>query len=245
MPRFAPEPTSSTNPSAFSFSAVDLNTLTAAEYTLVGITGDRSGSTSMFYREQENAIKEVIRSCQKSPRADNLMVRCTSFDHNLTEVHGFRLLQDCKPDDYSGILTPGGSTALYDAAIDAVDALARYGKELQNNDYTANAILFVLTDGDDNGSKFTAAGVKAAVERARLSENLESIVTILIGVNVTNPAIASYLKRFQTEAGFTQYVELKDASAATLAKLAAFVSRSISSASQALGSGGVSQPVSF
>ena len=245
MPRFAPEPTGSTNPSAFGFSAVDLKTLTASEYTLVGITGDRSGSTGSFYREEENAIKEVIRSCQRSPRADHLMVRCTTFDNVITEAHGFKLLQDCKPDDYSGILTPGGTTALYDASIDAVDALARYGKQLQDNDYCANAILFVITDGGDNASKFTAAGVKAAVERARMSENLESIVTILIGVNVTDPAIASYLKSFQAAAGFTQYVELKDASAATLARLASFVSRSISSASQSLGSGGASQQLSF
>ena len=60
-----------------------------------------------------------------------------------------------------------------------------------------------------------------------LKDNLESVV--LKAIN----------------AGFTQYIELADAKANTLAKLADFVSRSISSQSQSLNTGGPSKSLSF
>jgi hypothetical protein len=50
---------------------------------------------------------------------------------------------------------------------------------------------------------------------------------------------------FHQEAGFTQYVELDNADTKTLARLAEIVSRSISAQSQALGTGGASQPLVF
>ena len=79
----------------------------------------------------------------------------------------------------------------------------------------------------------------------RKSEALESILSILVGVNVNDPSVSQWLKALHQNAGFTQYVELGDAKAATLAKLADFISRSISAQSQALGTGGPSQSLSF
>lgn len=130
--------------------------------------------------------------------------------------------------------------------MNGVDAAARQGAELVANDFSANAIVFVITDGVDyRGSTATPNEVKKAIERATKSECLESIVTVLIGVNVQDSNVAAVLKRFSVEAGFTQYVELADASAANLAKLASFVSRSISSQSQSLGTGGPSKALTF
>lgn len=240
MPKFAADPTGQV-PSTFGFSAVDISTLGSSEYTLVGIVTDCSGSVSSFAREEEAAIKEVVASCRRSPRVDSLMLRFTRFDQRLTENHGFKLLQDCNAADYDNSIPAGGSTALYDACVDGIDALARYGRDLQANDLGANGIVFVITDGDDNASKTTPGEVKKSVARALQSENLESLVTILIGVNVTDTYMAQKLKDFATAAGFTQFVNIGDANEKTLAKLAAFVSKSISSTSQAIGSGGPSQ----
>jgi hypothetical protein len=246
MPKFTSENTTNGIQNTFSFSAVDLSTLGATEYTLVAIITDTSGSVFTFAREEEEAIKGVIGACRKSPRADNLMLRMTRFDTSVEEVHGFKLLQDCNPADYDGVIRTGGMTALYDAAIDGIDALSRYGKELQKNDFSVNGIAFVITDGQNNaGVHLNPRGVKEAISRALSGENLESIQTILIGVNVGDPTLEAYLKNFAADTGFSQYVELKDANAATLAKLAAFVSKSISSQSMALGTGGPSQTLSF
>ena len=108
-----------------------------------------------------------------------------------------------------------------------------------------HGIVFVITDGEDNASTLGVQHVRAALSRAVTSEAMESLVSVLIGVNVKDRRIGGYLQDFKNEAGFTQYVEIGSANAKTLAKLADFVSRSISAQSQALGTGGSSQTLGF
>ncbi len=230
----------------FGYTGTRLGDLTGAtEYTLVTIVLDESGSTAGFASEMEKCVSEIVKACRYSPRCDNLMLRIVAFHTNYREVHGFKLLQSCNPDDYIGVYAGGGSTALFDSACDAIEATKDYGKQLADNEFLVNACVFVLTDGDDNASKFSAIQVKEALAKCVSSEALESLVSVLIGVNITDTRIAQFLQNFHKTAEFTQFVELKDASEKTLAKLAAFVSKSISSQSQALGSGSMSQSLTF
>src|SRR5690606_35763681 len=148
-------------------------------------------------------------------------------------------------DDYSNCIIPGGMTALYDAVYNSLQAVNAYGKSLTENDFDVNAIVITITDGVDNRSAMTVESVKNELHNAVKSESLESMVSILVGVNVTDPTVGRHLRDFHVEAGLSQYVELGDAKAATLAKLASFVSRSISAQSQALGTGGPSKSLSF
>lgn len=231
--------------SHYGYSATRLEELGATEYTVVTIACDVSGSTAAFTFDMESAITKIVQACRFSPRADNLLLRLIAFDDTLSELHGFKLLENCNPADYGGILQSGGSTALYDATENAVASTINYGQKLSAGDFSANAILFVITDGMDNASKQSAKGVKRALSRAVTSEALEAVVSILIGVNVQNPEVSNYLNQFQTNAGFSQYVELDKADARTLAQLAEFVSQSISAQSQALGTGGPSQSLVF
>jgi uncharacterized protein YegL len=231
--------------SHYGYSAARLDDLGAAEYTVATVACDVSGSTAAFAFDMEAAITRIVQSCRLSPRADNLLLRLVAFDDTLSEVHGFKLLENCDLADYGGVLRPGGSTALYDAAENAVASSVSYGRRLAAGDFSANAILFVITDGVDNASKVPAKQVKEAFARAVRSEALESVVSILIGVNVRDAECARRLRDFHAEAGFTQYVELDKADAKTLARLAEFVSRSISAQSQALGTGGASRPLAF
>ena len=53
------------------------------------------------------------------------------------------------------------------------------------------------------------------------------------------------MQDFKTDVGFTQYVEIANADAKTLSKLADFVSRSISAQSKSLGAGGGSASLTF
>ncbi len=227
----------------YGYSATRIERLGATEYTLVTVVTDTSGSVASFQREMEEALQEIVRACKLSPRADNLLIRLVTFADRLEETHGFKLLANCDPSDYAGILRIGGNTALYDATENAVAATTSYGKQLNDADFGANAIVFVITDGGDNASKASVRQVHEAFEQAVASESLESLVSILIGVNAQS--LGAYLQDFKTEAGFTQYVEIGSANAKTLAKLAAFVSRSISAQSQALGTGGPSQSLIF
>jgi hypothetical protein len=231
--------------SHYGYSATRLEDLGATEYTIVTIACDVSGSTAAFTFDMEAAITRIVQACKFSPRADNLLLRLVAFDDTLGELHGFKLLENCHLADYGGILRSGGSTALYDAAENAVASTVNYGQQLAAGDFSANAILFVITDGMDNASRLPASKVKEALARAVASEALESVVSVLIGVNVQDPQAARFLAQFQRDAGFTQYVELDRADAATLARLAEFVSRSIGAQSQALGTGGPSRPLVF
>ena len=231
--------------SGFQFSGAKLAKLGASEYTLVGLACDMSGSVGRFAKEIEGCLVGSVEGCQKSPRADNLLARLITFNTTVEEQHGFRPLADCHLAKYDGIIKPGGCTVLCDASVNLIGSLATYGKQLIKNDFQANGILVVITDGMDEGSTLTAAAVKKAMEEARMSESLESLVSILIGINVNHPTVSNYLNRFKDEAGFDQYIEAKDASAKTFAKVAGFISKSVSSQSQSLGTGGASQPITF
>jgi hypothetical protein len=231
--------------SPYGYSATRIEHLGATEYTIATIVCDVSGSTASFAFDMESAIAKIVEACKFSPRADNLMIRLVAFDDSLDEIHGFKLLETCNVADYGGILRPGGSTALFDATENSLSATINYGQQLSAGDFSANAILFVITDGMDNASKFSAKKVKETLARAVSSEALESVISVLIGVNVADKSVSQHLKQFQTEAGITQYVEIDKADAKTLSRLALFVSRSISAQSKALGTGGQSQSLTF
>lgn len=232
------------NASPFNFSATKIENLGATEYTLVSIAQDVSGSVDGFASEMEKCIASIVEACRKSPRADNLMLRLQTFNQSHKEVHGFKMLSDCNLNDYQNFLNPSGQTSLFDASVNAIDALATYGKSLIDNDYSTNGILIVITDGEDNSSSCNINKVKTLIDKLNKNESLESLVTILVGVGV-DASTNTYLEDFKNQVGFTQYVALKDASSSTMAKLAKFVSQSISSQSSALGTGGPSQSLSF
>ena len=232
-------------PGSYGYSATKLSELGATEYTLTTIVLDDSGSIASFKQEMVAALKEVVNACRYSPRADNLMIRVVTFSNSLTEVHGFKLLANCNLADYDNIFNVGGMTALFDATVNSVDATSAYGKTLVDSDFSTNGIVVVITDGADNQSSNSINSVATSLKKATANETLESLVSILIGVNVTDPSISTALNDLHTQGGFTQYVELKDANAKTLAKLAQFVSKSISSQSTALGTGGPSKSLTF
>lgn len=229
--------------SNFGFSAARPESLGASEYTIVGIAVDVSGSVAGFKSNLEEAYKNIIGSCRKSPRAENLLVRGATFNENLSELHGFVGLDTIKEDAID--LAVGGGTALFDSVLEGVEALGKYGKTLADMDYLVNAVLFVVTDGDDNGSRIASVDkIKAGLDKVRKAEALESIKVILIGVG-DQSSVQTYLDNLHKNAGLDQFVWVGGADAKALAKMAAFVSKSISSSSQALGTGGPSQNITI
>jgi hypothetical protein len=230
--------------SGFSFSGTRVGDLGATEYTLVAVAADSSASVTPFAAEIEACIKEVVRACRRSPRADHLMLRLVTFDSVLEEVHGFRPLTECPVDGYDGTVRCKGMTALYDAATTTVEAVAAYGKTLCDADFDVNAIVFVITDGADNASSLDAKALAKALAKAQKAEHVESLVSVLVGVNVADGQLDGYLRTLARDAGFTQYLPIADANAGSLARLARFVARSIAVQSLALGSG-QSQTIGF
>jgi hypothetical protein len=237
----------------FQYTNVSIDKLGATEYTIVQMVADQTGSVSAFKAALENMLKVSVDACKKSPRAENLLYRTTAFKSQygdvpcIEELHGFSLLSSLDSNQFDGALSPNGGTPLYDATMEAVDALYDYGQKLYKQKFLCNAILFILTDGEENASTKISnpTDIKTAIERVRSEGIVESLRTILIGVNDTDPRLKDYLEDFRKNAGLDEYVSIGDASAGKLAKLAQFVSQSVSSQSQSLGSGTGSQPISF
>lgn len=224
----------------YNFSAVRVDRLGASEYTLVTIAVDISGSVGNFRDDLVQSVRNSVASCRKSPKAGNILLRVVTFNHNLVEVHGFKPLTEIDEAIYDTIHT-GGGTALYDAASTSVGAMVEFGRRLAAQDYGVNGVIFIITDGDDQNSKFGASAVRQKVDEAVNGEVLESCLTILIGVNAKQ--YKQRLEDFQRGAGITAYEDVGDANPNNLAKMASFISRSVSSQANAQGTGVSAQVV--
>lgn len=218
--------------------------LGATEYTLATIVVDVTGSVIPFSKELLEAVKSVVRACKKSPRADNLLIRFVTFNTSIMEIHGFVPLSSINEDDYEELVC-GSMTALYDASHECISATLAYAKTLIDMDFDVNGVTFTITDGFDNASKITPGEIRKLVQSARHNEQIESLLTVLIGVNCVNQDYLDCLNRFRAEADLSQFVDIGKATIGNLAKLANFVSQSISSVSQTVGTGGPSAPLSF
>lgn len=226
----------------FAFSAVRPEILGASEYTLVTVVLDKTGSVSGFANDLFEIKKRIVEACRKSPRADFILLRVIEFNSRVEEVHGFVPLPQV---DASTYVVPHctGSTALFDASFSAIGATNAYAKTLASQDYLANGLVVIITDGDDNASSLTVADVARELNMAVTGEHLESLKTILVAVNAQQ--YEPLLRAFATNAKIDEYVDMGDASAKKLARLADFVSQSISTTSQSLGTGGPSAAITF
>lgn len=231
--------------SNFKFSSTRTEHLGASEYTLVTIAVDNTGSVDIFAKELREALIAAVGSCKKSPRSDNLLLRVVTFSSSFTdgirEIHGFKPLSEINVNDYPQF-SPGGSTPLYDVTYSAIGATNAYAERLYKDDYLSNGIVFIITDGDDNASVMSPESIKKEISRGINGEFIESNLVVLIGINAAS--CQSKLQSFQQNAGLDQYIDAGSATPQKLAKLAAFVSNSVSSQSQALGSGGPSKAIS-
>lgn len=212
--------------SGFQFSAVRTDKLAESEYTLVTLALDISGSVAGFRDLLIDTVKKAIDACRKSPKSANILVRVTTFGSRVDEIHGFKPLSEIDNTVYDAIRCYG-QTALFDACASAIGAMTEYGRVLGKQDFGVNGIMFIITDGGDNASTYTAHTVKGLADDAVSGEVLESFRSVLIGVNAAQ--LKQYLEDFRVQGGLTEYLDAGDATPGNLAKLAAFVSRSVSS----------------
>lgn len=233
-----------TTPSAFQFSAVSLDSLGAAEYTLATIVLDMSGSVASYVSSLKKSVDTIIKSCRKSPRSENIMLRIVTFNSSVKEILGFVPVNNI---DLSKIKigSTEGMTALNDALISAIESSNEYAKMLAEQDYMVNGVTYVITDGCDNASNFDKKKVKVAISNATDGKNLESYSVILIGLvgnSIGNTGVSKELNSYMKDVEITQYVDLlkilgESSPENALAKLAGLISKSISTTSQALSSG--------
>lgn len=240
-------PLSTLNYGNFQFTAVGLNRIATASVTLVTIVVDVSESVEDYRAELEKCLDHILEACKLSPNHDSLLIRVISFNSTVRELTGFLPIAD--HGSFVGRLHPSGCTALVDATLDALSGIQGYAETLHKQDYLANGYMVVVTDGVGNtGSEMDPAAIAALVQRMiegdkknKVEPVLESLQSILVAVNAAS--CIKRLKAFHAAAGLGQFVDLGDASANQIAKLVGFISKSISSSSQALGTGQAPAPV--
>jgi uncharacterized protein YegL len=230
----------------FQFSAVKPAILAdlASEYTLVTLAIDVTGSVYYFADQLLEMVKYVVRACKKSPRSENLLLRVIVFNTKIKELHGFIPVGQIDPDNDYKPFSCTGLTALRDAIYSGIGATLTLAQSLTKKDFTVNGVLYVITDGDDNASSRTPTQIADMVDQLASSEGIiESFISILVGINTKQ--CSGFLYSLQNEAKLTKYIDAGDATPQNLAKLGGWVSKSVSSVSQSLGTGGPSQPLSF
>ena len=105
MPKFTESQTLDTHTiGTFGFSAVPLDELDAAQFTLATIVCDRSTSTSGFQDDMEEALKSTIKALKSHAQSDQMMVRVVAFDNDMEEVHGFISVQAIDEDQYLSLI---------------------------------------------------------------------------------------------------------------------------------------------
>lgn len=244
----------------FVFTGVRPDTLEEPEYTVVNIVTDKTGSISHFADEILEMEKQIIRDAKRPGYGQKLIVRATRFNsQEIEELHGFKTVTDIDIEAEYPEIYPSGMTPLLDAAGDGVAAVKCYCKELYYNDYTVNGLVVIVTDGLENYSKKTDMDELVNLSKSTLqSESMDSFKIIVIGINTSFSAQQDYT-RFDVQGGDTigdvlkrfseniqaEFIDAGDVKEGVIGKVAGFISRSISSTSQALGTGAPSQKLDF
>lgn len=230
----------------FHYSTVPMDDLAqfgASEYTVAQVIVDWSGSVDSFSKDLVNSLNMILDACKKHPRAENVLLRVVSFNSSfgVKEIHGFLPVNNIDANVYNTLGRAYGGTPLYDATAESLDSLYNYALDMVKNQFSCNAVTFIVTDGEENCSmKVTStAPIKALISKLKQNDPLESFTSILVGIN--DASCRAYLIQFKDDCGIDEYKSIADATKGNLAKMAHFVSQSISTASVALNQGNSAQ----
>ena len=216
-----------------SFHSIPVGDLSSAEYTLVDIAIDHSGSIQGYEGDLMRMLQKCVQACKKTNRAENIMLRVTIFSGNvgIRELHGYLPLNEISEDNYQPF-TPDGGTPLYDATFSAIASMGQYGRQLRDQNLSCNGIAFIITDGEEGGSvEANPNMIRERISTIDMEEWLESLISIVIGVG------SARIGSFAEASGLTHTLNMGQVNEAMLSDLAQVVSGSIVSQSQAMGTG--------
>lgn len=228
------------------YSTTVMDQITANEYTIATLIIDKSGSVASYASQLEESVSIAVERLKKHVRAQYILLRVLYFNRVIEEIHGFKLLDSINPKDYSGTIHPAGSTNIYEAFGTSIEATEREAQRLIDaKEITTNAWIMVITDGYQNESSFfSPTSIKAKLEGMVTDEKVESVYSILVGVNSDASGITKALEDLKDEVGFTQYLSINDFINNKEA-LAGLIVVSLSSQSQSVNSGGPSKQITL
>lgn len=134
------------------------------DVTLVSFVLDMSSSMEPLEAAVIAAFNDEVSALAGAKTASAILAAATTFADGPTVLFGYQPLARV-PRLSSKTYAPNGSTALYDAVLGVLDRLSAYRKTLSDNGVRSRAVVIVLSDGDDNVSRRSAAEVKLASQR--------------------------------------------------------------------------------
>jgi hypothetical protein len=143
---------------------VGVDDLDSEDVTLVAFVIDMSSSMGGCADTVIKAYNTEIAALSAAKSAGSLLVSTTTFADQPALLHGYAKIDGVAPLS-PATYAPNGSTALYDAVLGVFSRLEAYRKTLFDNGVRTRAIVVVLSDGDDNVSKGTAADVRQIADR--------------------------------------------------------------------------------
>lgn len=143
---------------------------------------DVSPSVSSYVKEMNAAFKDFLEEMQRSHVSEKLMVSVIAFNEMPMVRSGFQPVNSIDPTGM--VFKPcGQGTALYDAVLYGVTNAVNYRTNLENSGVDCKTLVFVITDGEDNSSRHSAAEVKHLIQGILNEEkNAFSFESILFGV---------------------------------------------------------------
>ncbi|WP_154658354.1 vWA domain-containing protein [Eisenibacter elegans] len=181
---------------------------------------DVSPSIQAYVKDLNHAFNDFTETMQKSHVADQLMVSMVEFSEKVQVKSGFQPIKQIPKMQFK---PQGHGTALHDAVKLGLEMALDYRQNLEASGVMAKTLVFVITDGMDNSSRFSAAQVKQALGDILAKEsNAFSFTTILFGVGN-----AAQFEQAQQAMGL-QHLAKVGTSGAEIRKMINFISQSIS-----------------
>lgn len=143
---------------------VGVDDLNEDDVTLFAMVVDQSSSMGRFTTDVIEAYnQDLLEAMRESKLEDSVIMSLWTFNSQVSLIHSYKPLGDVV-DLNDTTYVPGGTTALYDAVLNAMTGLAAYAQTLQNSGVTCRGILVVISDGEDNMSVNTASKVETVAK---------------------------------------------------------------------------------
>ncbi|MFO0723854.1 MAG: vWA domain-containing protein [Myxococcota bacterium] len=157
-----------------------LEDIMAADVTLITVLIDASqsieqGGLTKAVRAGQN---ELIDALLAAKEVDSILLAQWIFNDQLRVQHSYVPVADAAKLDAKSY-HPAGGTALYDAWQSALTANVSYAQKLRDGGTPVRSVVVVITDGEDNSSRVSAAQC-AKLSRALLAS--EQFVLAFVGV---------------------------------------------------------------
>jgi len=185
---------------------------------------DKSGSMGVVQDTVIHAYNEQVRALKASKMADSILMSTWTFSTRSELLHGYLPL-DSVPDLSRAVYSPDDLTALYDAILDAFTSVVAYAQTLIDAGIQVKVVVVVLTDGQNNASRHSAAAV-ATIAADLLKKEYYTLALVAFGVDGLDIA---------REIGFpTANVMDEDTDASSIRRALGTISTSVIRTSQTL-----------